>query len=233
MRANKLLAILVLAAACLVAHAEMKVVQLVILKQARHAPELSESAMGSLMQQHLGFLENLWKTGKAKAVGPFSDGGDLRGVCILDMTRPEAKALMATEPSVKAGVTEPIVFPLYVDVAYYHHGPKFLDLEDYVFGFLLKGPNRPQITPDEAQKIQDGHMANIKKMAADDLLVSAGPFEGGDRYRGIFIFRNVDREKIIAATQQDPAIASGRLELKLYHWQVSKGTFMAPAKSTR
>jgi uncharacterized protein YciI len=40
------------------------------------------------------------------------------------------------------------------------------------------------------RRIQEGHMANIRKMAAAGKLAVAGPFAGNGDLRGVFIFQN-------------------------------------------
>src|SRR5204863_9675659 len=52
--------------------------------------------------------------------------------------------------------------------------PKF-EMTNYVLGLLRKGPNSGQGTKEEAAKIQEGHMANIRKMAETGKLIVAGP----------------------------------------------------------
>ena len=53
--------------------------------------------------------------------------------------------------------------------------PPQFEVEKYQFGLLKRGPQwTPEKTP-ETQKIQEGHMANINKMARLGKLVAAGP----------------------------------------------------------
>ena len=53
--------------------------------------------------------------------------------------------------------------------------PKY-EMTKYVMGLLRKGPNWSAASTEETQRIQEGHMANIRKMAAVGKLVVAGPF---------------------------------------------------------
>ena len=43
--------------------------------------------------------------------------------------------------------------------------PKY-EMTNYVMGLLRRGPNWTAAKSEETQRIQDGHMANIQKMAA-------------------------------------------------------------------
>src|SRR5438067_1409748 len=65
--------------------------------------------------------------------------------------------------------------------------PKF-EMTNYVLGLLRKGPNSGQGTKEEAAQIQEGHMANIRKMAETGKLIVAGPIGDNGDLRGIFIF---------------------------------------------
>ena len=91
-------------------------------------------------------------------------------------------------------------------------------MDAYYFGLLYRGPAWTPGETDETKKIQEGHMANIQRMADVGALVAAGPIEGGDRLRGIFIFRVKTAEEARALAANDPAIKAGRLTLDLHQW---------------
>jgi uncharacterized protein YciI len=91
-------------------------------------------------------------------------------------------------------------------------------MDSYFFGLLFRGPAWTPGETDETKKIQDGHMANIQRMADVGALVAAGPIEGGDQLRGIFIFRVRTAEEARALAANDPAIKAGRLTLELHPW---------------
>jgi uncharacterized protein YciI len=104
------------------------------------------------------------------------------------------------------------------------------EMTTYVVGLLFRGPKwTPESTP-ETQKIQEGHMANIRKMAAAGKLAVAGPFSDDGDLRGIFIFQNATVEEARALADQDPAIQAGRLRLELHPWFAAKGLKVDPPK---
>ena len=57
-----------------------------------------------LMRGHFGMINRLAAEGKLVLAGPFSEGGDLRGIYIFDVkTLEEAQKLTGTDPSIKEG----------------------------------------------------------------------------------------------------------------------------------
>lgn len=57
-----------------------------------------------LMKGHFGMINRLADEGKLIVAGPFTDGGEFRGIYLFDVkTIEEAKALTETDPSIKEG----------------------------------------------------------------------------------------------------------------------------------
>ena len=103
-------------------------------------------------------------------------------------------------------------------------------MREYFLGFLVRGPNfSPADTP-ERQKIQEGHMANIKRLADLGKLVTAGPFEDDGDLRGIFVFKTDRLEEAQDLTNTDPAVQSGRLKIELYQWKLGGDAFRGSIK---
>jgi uncharacterized protein YciI len=91
-------------------------------------------------------------------------------------------------------------------------------MKKYVFCILKTGSNTTA-TKEETQKLFEGHMANINRLAQEGKLVVAGPFMKNERnYRGIFIFNanSIEEAKEFVAT--DPAVKSNLLEAELTLW---------------
>src|SRR4051812_21879258 len=102
-------------------------------------------------------------------------------------------------------------------------------MDRYVVGFLKKGPNWTGQVTEETKKIQEGHMANIRRMGATGKLVVAGPFEDKGELAGMFIFK-CSLEEAQREASQDPAVQSGRLVLELHPWFAAKGIKVNPPK---
>lgn len=93
----------------------------------------------------------------------------------------------------------------------------------YYFGFLKRGPKwSPGETP-ERQKIQEGHMAHIRDMAATGKLVAAGPFLDDGDPRGVLIFKTASLEEAKKLAEEDPAVKVGRLAVEIRPWMVGEG----------
>jgi uncharacterized protein YciI len=90
-------------------------------------------------------------------------------------------------------------------------------MKKYVLVILKKGPKRDHDST-AAARIQEGHMANIEKLAKEGVLTLAGPFLDDGALSGIFIFNVESVEKAKLLTESDPAVISGRLVMELHPW---------------
>ena len=104
------------------------------------------------------------------------------------------------------------------------------EMTTYVMGLLRKGP---KWTPEKnayTQGLQEGHLANIRKMAATGKLIVAGPFSGNGDLRGVFIFKLKSVEEAKAMVDEDPAVKAGRLVVELHPWYAAEGLRVNPPK---
>lgn len=91
-------------------------------------------------------------------------------------------------------------------------------MKQYVFCLLKTGSNTTA-TKEETQKLFEGHMANINRLAKEGKLVLAGPFKKNERnYRGIYIFNATTIEEAKEFVATDPAVQSNLLEAELTLW---------------
>ncbi|KXK02369.1 MAG: YCII-related domain protein [Acidobacteria bacterium OLB17] len=90
-------------------------------------------------------------------------------------------------------------------------------MREYILVILKTGPNRVP-----AGKARDamfaGHLANIKRLADEGKMVLAGPLNGVDGVRGLFVFAvsTIDEAKKLVAT--DPAIMKGEFIAEYHKW---------------
>ena len=106
--------------------------------------------------------------------------------------------------------------------------------EAKVFFVLLKRPSdAPQVDKETAQKIQDAHMANIRKLNGEGKLIAAGPFGDDTELRGIFVFKATSRDEVVAWTNTDPAVQARRLAMEVFGpWGVPADSFKKTATPT-
>ena len=206
---------------------EMFKVQLAMLKVGpnRDDPAADDPRQG----EHIKGLEALMRSGKALAAGPIENGGDLRGLVVLDVgTKAEAERLLAKDPWIVSGHLVAEYRTWYVAKKLFRPlKGNFTDVEACTFALLVRPPTAPDLSPEEKGIIQEGHMANINAMAKAGDLAIAGPFEEDTPLRGIFVFRTTDRANVEELVAKDPAVARGRLKVEPFTWYVSKGVLPA------
>lgn len=83
-------------------------------------------------------------------------------------------------------------------------------MRSYVLVILKTGPTRVPDGP-ERQKMFAGHFANMQRLADEKKLVVAGPLDGVEGRRGIFIFATPDIDEAIKLVATDPVIISGEM----------------------
>lgn len=102
---------------------------------------------------------------------------------------------------------------------------KKYEMKQYWFVMLVKGKKRDEIKDTTfLNKIQQGHLANIGRLAELGKIIIAGPFGDNTDWRGIFIFNAASKEEVKELLQTDPAIKAGRLDYEIHPWWTAKGT---------
>lgn len=81
-----------------------------------------------------------------------------------------------------------------------------------IFVFLNKREDKAELPEAEVKKIMEGHMANIERLAKEEKLVAAGPFDGGG---GIFIFKSNSTEQVKGWLQTDPGVQANRWRVEV------------------
>ncbi|MEP6698372.1 MAG: YciI family protein [Verrucomicrobiota bacterium] len=104
--------------------------------------------------------------------------------------------------------------------------PPPMEFDQFILVLLVRPPNPPEIPKPELAQLQDGHMANIRRLHAEGKLLKAGPTEdqSGRDVRGIFILTTDSVEKAREWVGSDPLIKRGRLVAEYLKWYVEKGS---------
>jgi uncharacterized protein YciI len=96
--------------------------------------------------------------------------------------------------------------------------------KSYVFVFLHKRTDKAELPKEQVDKIMEGHMANINKMAKENKLIAAGPFEGGG---GIFIFNSTSKEDVTEWIKPDPGVQANRWKVEMLMYTPRHGSVCA------
>lgn len=88
-------------------------------------------------------------------------------------------------------------------------------MRSYTFVLLRTGPKKMPAGP-ARDAMFAGHMANIRRLADEGKLLLAGPFDGVDGWRGMFIFASSSVDEVKAMVETDPVIIEGEMVAE-YH----------------
>jgi uncharacterized protein YciI len=75
---------------------------------------------------------------------------------------------------------------------------------------ILKTGTRVADGP-ERDAMFKGHFANMNRLAADGKLVQAGPLDGVDGWRGLFVFATPDIDEARKLVATDPVVVKGEM----------------------
>lgn len=126
------------------------------------------------------------------------------GLCLLLPATPALAQASAPAPAFDADLARAV-------------GADDHGMRRYVFALLKTGP-RPMPAGPERDAMFRGHFANIQRLAAEGKLVLAGPFDGVDGWRGMFVFAVADIEEARALVATDPVVAQGEMVAEFHRY---------------
>lgn len=98
-------------------------------------------------------------------------------------------------------------------------------MRPYVLVILKTGPTKVT-DPEARKKMFQGHFANMERLAAEKKLAVAGPLDGVEGRRGIFVFATPDIEVAKSYVATDPVIIQGEMVAE-YHKLYGSAALMA------
>jgi len=101
-----------------------------------------------------------------------------------------------------------------------------VQFDSFILVLLLRAPNAPDMPKADLDRLQEEHIANIRRLAAEGKLFKAGPVEdfSGRNVRGIYVLKTESLDEARAWVATDPTVKAGRLAPEFMKWFVEKGT---------
>lgn len=91
---------------------EMKTYYFVFLNAAPDRPKIDSVKSAEIQAGHMANIDKMFKAGKCRLAGPFLDGGEMRGIFILDVaSEEEARELLSYDPAISSGRLVPVIKP--------------------------------------------------------------------------------------------------------------------------
>ena len=97
-------------------------------------------------------------------------------------------------------------------------------MRSYVLVILRTGPSRVPAGPERSEMFK-GHFANIQRLSDEGKMAYAGPLDGAEGRRGIFILAVNDIEEAKRLVATDPVIIKGEMVAE-YHKHFGSAALM-------
>lgn len=100
-----------------------------------------------------------------------------------------------------------------------------MDFDRYTIALLIRSSKTPEVDPDQADRLQDAHMAHLASLHEGGKLVVAGPFTVGPTApeRGLCFF-NCEIQEAQALCGRDPFVQAGQIEYHFFPWMTPAGS---------
>ncbi len=95
-------------------------------------------------------------------------------------------------------------------------------MRGYVLVLLKTGPNKMPEGPERTKMFQ-GHFANMGRLAGEKKLALAGPLDGVNGMRGLFVLATGDIEEAKTIVATDPVIINGEMVAEYHKFFGSAG----------
>jgi uncharacterized protein YciI len=228
--AGRVLALLALATAVTAAQPDPASMRMYVLGLVHRGPAWSAEADTARHMMAMRMID----AGMVAGAGPVFDDPALLGIVIFSSESVAViQRAVELDPAVAGGILGMELHPWYaakgigdgLAAAMGQDEDSIPPLVDYQFGLIRRGPAwTPGETP-ELEKLQEAHLANIRRLAEEGTMAIAGPLTDDGVLRGVFVFQagTIDEAKRLSET--DPAVQAGRLVVDLFAWKVPAGVF--------
>jgi len=102
----------------------------------------------------------------------------------------------------------------------------------YTLAILKTGPTRVPDGP-ERDAMFKGHFANIQRLADEGKLALAGPFDGVDGWRGMYLFATADLALAKSWIEADPVIVHGEMVAEFHGYYGSAALMLVVPAHTK
>jgi uncharacterized protein len=99
-----------------------------------------------------------------------------------------------------------------------------MQFDRHTLVLLVRPPDAPELTDEEADALQDEHLAFRADLRDQGYLIGGGPVvdQDDERVRGVSIMA-CDPETARRLAGEDPAVKAGRLAVEVMTWMVPAG----------
>ena len=100
-----------------------------------------------------------------------------------------------------------------------------MDFDRYTIVLLLTPEDPPELSEEEANRLQDAHLTHLADLHERGVLLAAGPLgdpSGRRHYRGLSILR-CETDEALRLKGEDPAVRAGVFKLEAMPWMLPAG----------
>ena len=108
----------------------------------------------------------------------------------------------------------------------YPHGDALVPerFDEHTVIFLVRSPTAPALEEDELDRLQAAHLAYLRDLHRQRVLIANGPLtqQTDARMRGISVYA-LPLEEALSVARADPMVVAGRLEIQGARWLTAEG----------
>jgi|SRR5262245_13247403 len=96
--------------------------------------------------------------------------------------------------------------------------------DQHTLVLLVRPPDAPALSDDEANALQDAHLAFRADLYERGYIIAGGPLvdQDDERLRGVSVM-SVDQKTARRLCNEDPAVRAGRLAVQVMTWMMPAG----------